>query len=144
METVFHHTSDACKTGILLEQDIFDKKLVLSCIESTKPLLLVDLSSIGLMRMNFHRRDIIETSHTRYTTTRSLAKNLYVNEPNIQGFQWITRRIDIIKTIVLYKDRIKDDTLVLPSSPVSLLAEPIISRITALAGFLGIHYVPRS
>ena len=141
METVFHEVSVPSSKAILAQHAISARRWVITRIEATQSLALVDLTSPGLRRIGLSRSDLIDTNATSYSTTQKFARDLYMHFPNAQGIRWVSRLYDEGVCIVLWEDRIPSQILVQSSTAVSVLTEPTMSEILDLVDQLDMRYL---
>ncbi|WP_051242814.1 RES family NAD+ phosphorylase [Azohydromonas australica] len=141
METVFHEAPCPSAGAHLQRADIEAKSLVLSQLNCSGPLTLIDLSSTGLRRMGLLRSQVIDTNAVRYSATRALAQHLYERMPQAQGLLWMSRLFDQSRSVVLFADRIPVQHISVAALQRSVLDAGVEETIMDLIDQLGMRYL---
>lgn len=141
METVFHDVSFA--PGL----KTYDKnKLngqVLSALEVTENLELLDLATVPLRKLGITRKELIDTEKDNYPVTRKWAEKLYQQCTSAQGLSWISRQDDTARAMILFGDRIKPASLCQAGGAKSLVNDAATYEdVLNLAARLGVLIVP--
>ncbi|MEY8709178.1 RES family NAD+ phosphorylase [Mangrovibacter phragmitis] len=141
METVFHDVSFA--PGL----KTYDKnKLngqVLSALEVTENLELLDLATVPLRKLGITRKELIDTEKDQYPVTRKWAEKLYQQCTSAQGLAWISRQDDTARAMILFGDRIKPASLCPMGGAKSLVNDAATYEdVLSLAARLGVLIVP--
>jgi hypothetical protein len=123
METVFNDVPTPPGDYILDLARLEEEAICVSIIQPRHPLLLIDLSTKGLQRLGLKRGDIIDTPVRAYPLTRDWATWFHQVSPTAQGLLWTSRKDDDAKSIMLYGDRVRANTL-----KVVKAAQPLISE----------------
>ena len=76
----------------------------LSPVVTTRDLLMVDLTTLGLQAIGITRTALIESRPTRYAFTLGVAERLRRAAPEADGFAWVSRAHDSSQSLVVYAD----------------------------------------
>ena len=93
-----------------------------SRIRNTRPLRLVDLTSLGLSAMGLKPSDLFENNKPDYPRTRRWAAWLREVCPDAQGFVWMSRRNNQSAAIVLFEDHVAAGVLAEQVGPMHVSA----------------------
>ena len=140
METVFHdvpHTA-GLKT--------FDKNKLAGQVHSTlrvqHAIQLVDLASVPLRKLGVTRKQLIDTEKAQYPATRQWARAIHRQCPRAQGLSWVSRQDDAARAVVLFGDRIPEDTVQPQGVSRSLLDDiDAYDAVLELADRIGVNIV---
>lgn len=141
METVFHDVSfapgfKAYDKGKLAAQ-------VHSIVKPGSDLILADLGTKALRKLGVRRQELIDTDSDRYPVTRQWAQAIHAQCPDVQGLRWTSRQDDSASAVMLFGDRIADETLSQAAPSRGLLADPAAyAELLALADKIGVDIVP--
>ncbi len=119
METVFHDVPTPAGDYILDLARLEEQAICVSVVQPRRPLLLIDLSTLGLQRLGLRRVDLIDTPVRAYPLTRDWAMWFHQASPKAHGLIWTSRKDDNAKAFLLYGDRVaaKGLKVVRPAQP---------------------------
>jgi len=142
METVFHDVPH--DAGFKL----FDRRKlhrqVHSRLNICSDLILADLTSKPLRKLGVTRRQLIDTEKDQYPNTRLWAQAIYTQHSDIQGLYWTSRQDDSARAIMLFGDRIVDDSLRQTAASLSLLEDEwTYGEVLELAALIGVEISAR-
>lgn len=123
METVFHDVPTPAGDYILDLARIEEQAICVSKVQPRRPLLLIDLSTLGLQRLGLRRGDLIDTPVRAYPLTRDWATWFHQACPAAHGLIWTSRKDDNAKAILLYGDRVPAKGLKVVQSAQALIGE---------------------
>jgi hypothetical protein len=93
---------------------------VLSALEVTRDLRLVDLTSPGLSRLGLTRAELIDSDARSYPDTAPWTAALHDHPLGADGLLWVSRQHDTSRCVVLFADRVPAGELQ-PTTPVTTL-----------------------
>jgi len=102
-ESVFHDIRPSHRDPRVMPNAYFGR--FLAQVVTTRPLALVDLTTIGLHRIGITRTALIEATSRSYWWTVEQAIILRAAAPEADGFTWVSRAHDTSRCVVLYGDR---------------------------------------
>ena len=144
METVLHDVPYPSE-GYQHDLDRHLKSdLQASTISIRRQLTVVDLTKLGLQRMNIRPSQMFETNKPDYPRTREWALWLRQASPKAQGLMWMSARNPESKAIMLFGDRVPADAVV-PSHPEDSLPlhDPLVyEQLLILLARLGCGVAP--
>lgn len=136
METVLHDAPVPSAGFILTLEPAKDPRRI-SRLQSTAPLQLADLSTVGLRRLGISRSDVVDSDKTHYPVTRQLATWIYANCPDVQGLAWTSRQDDSAQAIVLFEPRLAGGTLAVLDQDAEFFSGPHHAALIDLVARLG-------
>lgn len=136
METVLHD-APAPSAGFILTLDPATDPRRISRLQSTAPLTLADLSTVGLRRLGVSRSDVVDSDKTHYQVTRQLATWVYANCPDVQGLAWTSRQDDSAQALVLFEPRLAGGALAVVEQDADFFSGPHHAALIELVGRLG-------
>lgn len=136
METVLHDAPVPSAGFILTLEPAKDPRRI-SRLQSTMPLQLADLSTVGLRRLGISRSDVVDSDKTHYPVTRQLATWIYANCPDVQGLAWTSRQDDSAQAIVLFEPRLAGGTLAVLDQDAEFFSGPHHAALIDLVARLG-------
>ncbi len=141
IETIFHDVSFA--PGLKTYDKSKIGAQVLSALEITADLELLDLASVPLRKLGISRRALIDTEKDQYPRTRKWAEVLYQQCPKAQGLLWVSRQEDTARAVMLFGDRVTPKTLRPSGEPLSLVNDSATwDEVLDLAERLDVLIVP--
>jgi len=141
METVFHDVSFA--PGLKTYDKSKLEGQVLSTLEVTENLELLDLASVPLRKLGITRKELIDTEKDQYPVTRKWAEKLYLQCPAAQGLAWISRQDDTARAMMLFGDRIASESFCQTGDSLSLVDDfATYDDVLDLAARLDVLIVP--
>jgi len=137
MESVFHDVPHG--SGFKL----FDRRKLHGQVHSQlsirTDLILADLTSKPLRKLGITRKQLIDTEKDQYPNTRLWAQAIHAQHPDVQGLYWTSRQDDSARAVVLFGDRIVDDTLQQSVASRKLLEdERAYGEVLELAALIGV------
>lgn len=140
METVFHDVSWApgyksYDKGKLAGQ-------IHSLITPQRDLKLADLRSKALRKLGVRRDQLIDTEKDQYPATRRWALAIHAHYPDVQGLCWTSRQDDSARAIMLFGDRVAENSLKQAGKSRSLTTDDAAyDELLDLAEQIGINIV---
>jgi RES domain-containing protein len=71
-----------------------------------RDLILVDLTSEGLRRLELTRSELIDSDARSYPDIAAWGSALHAHSPDIDGLLWVSRQRDTSRALVLFGDRV--------------------------------------
>ena len=142
METVWHDAPTPSDGFHLVLNESTETRRVGS-LRPSAPLLLVDLTTVGLRRLGLVRSDVIDSEPSSYPITRRLAAWLYENQPQAQGICWSSRQFDEAKAVVLFEPRMGSVKWVPETKDEIFTDGPHLDAVLTLAERLGASVIVR-
>jgi hypothetical protein len=136
METVLHDAPIPSAGFIQTLEPATDTRRI-SRLQSTTPLTLADLSTVGLRRLGISRSDVVDSDKTAYSVTRQLATWVYVTCPDVQGLTWTSRQDDSAQAIMLFEPRLAGGTLTVVEQDAEFFSGPHHAALIELVARLG-------
>lgn len=99
-ESVFHDIRPSDRAPRVLPNEYIDRYL--SPVVTLRELTLVDLTMTGLHAIGLTRASLIESRSRRYGWTNGVAERLRTGAPHADGFIWVSRALDTVRSVVLY------------------------------------------
>lgn len=137
MDTVLHDVPIPSAGFILMLEPATDPRRI-SRLQSTIPLTLADLSTVGLRRLGLSGNDVVDSDKTHYPLTRQLATWIYATCPDVQGLAWTSRQDDRAQAIVLFEPRIAGSALAVVEQDADFFSGPHHAASIDLVGRLGV------
>jgi hypothetical protein len=109
----------------------------LSLIRLTREVSLVDLRAVGLLRLQLHRRELIDTEADQYPRTARWAQALHDAAPAAAGLVWIARLADPA-AMVFFGDRVTEADFSIIEGPIPLGEDKGLAMVMELAERAGI------
>jgi len=103
-----------------------------SLIRLTREATLIDLRTLGLRRLQLHRRELIDTEADQYPRTARWAGALYQAAPVAAGLVWIARLADP-PAMVFFGDRVTEEDFAVIDGPIPLGAGKGLAMVMELA-----------
>lgn len=101
-ESVFHDIRPSHHAPRVFSNQYIDR--VLAPVRTTRPLVLIDLTTDGLHAIGLSRTALIESTSRRYSWTSDIAAELRAAAPTAHGMVWVSRARDTSRSVVLYGD----------------------------------------
>ena len=121
METAFHDVPIAGSPKNVQTKEL--EGLVHSTVEITQGLVVADLSSKGLHKLGLEKSQVIETGKRTYPQTRTFAEDVLKQNPDVQGFSWMSRKDDTSRSYVFFESRVPAGALKHVGTSKSLLED---------------------
>jgi hypothetical protein len=119
-ETIFHEVPPrGPKKGI--SRAVLEP-MVVSTLACKRELTMVQLHGYGLRRLGVARRELIESSASRYVRTAAWARALHEADERIDGLVWVSRQHDESHALVLFGDRVRREEVQVVRSPIPLFS----------------------
>lgn len=112
--------------------------LRLSVLVPNRDLRLAALYGHGLGRLGLLRRDLIDTEAAHYEQTVAWAAALHAAPGALDGLEWVSRRHDASRAVVLFGDRVDRGHLALREGPIPLDRGPGWNLVLEAAEAAGI------
>ena len=136
METVLHDAPVPSAGFIQTLEPAKDTRRI-ARLQTTTPLKLADLSTVGLRRLGVSRSDVVDSDKTHYAVTRQLATWIYANCPDAQGLAWTSRQDDSAQAVVLFEPRLAAGALAVVEQDADFFSGPHHAALIELVGRLG-------
>lgn len=107
-ESIFH---DLPRTDGLVVAAMYRGRAVRP-VTFRRPLRLVQLDSDGLRRLGLRPRDLTDTEPDTYRQTTAWAKAFHRKSKRLDGLTWMSRQRNTDRAVVLFGDRVDEDTLI--------------------------------
>lgn len=95
--------------------------LVVSEIETQRPITVVQLYGFGLARLGVTRPELIDSDTVDYPGTQRWSQALYDHDADLAGLSWMARQHDTSRALMFYGDRVASTDFV-DSAPALALA----------------------
>ncbi len=108
--------------GAALQDEIFPIELdvrAITRVQLRRDVSLVELRTLGLRRLELHRRDLIDTEADQYPRTARWAQALHQAVPDAAGLVWIARLADPA-AMVFFGDRLTEGDFAVVEGPIPL------------------------
>ncbi len=89
------------------------RKQLLSTLQNTRNLRLVDLTQNGLRRLGLKRNQLLESEYDSYEQTARWAEAIHNSDEAVDGMIWISTQYDTEKSILLFGDRVLSKDLLI-------------------------------
>lgn len=136
METVLHDAPEPSAGFILTLEPATDTRRI-ARLQTTTPLTLADLSTVGLRRLGVSRSDVIDSDKTHYPVTRQLATWIHANCPDVYGLAWTSRQDDSAQAAVLFEPRLTSGALTVVEKDADFFSGPHHAALIDLVSRLG-------
>ena len=114
------------------------RKQLLSTLQNTRKLRLVDLTQNGLRRLGLKRNQLLESEYDSYKQTARWAEALHNLNDEIDGMVWISTQYDTEKSILLFGDRVFSKDLLIINQGDSLYDGSGLELVLEFANEAGI------
>jgi hypothetical protein len=104
----------------------------LSMIQLRRDVTLVDLRTLGLRRLELHRRDLIDTEADHYPRTARWAQAFHQVVPDAAGLVWIARLADPA-AMIFFGDRVAEADFTVTEGPIPLKEGKGLAMVMELA-----------
>jgi hypothetical protein len=106
-----------------------------------RPLRLVRLHGLGLIRLNLLREHVIDCPESEYHYTAAWAQALYGHRSRPHGLAWTSRQNDTSRAFMLWGGtRVRPDWLQLEGDPVALDRDPGLDLIRHVCAEAGVDF----
>ncbi|MFY9821711.1 MAG: RES family NAD+ phosphorylase [Thermoanaerobaculia bacterium] len=104
----------------------------MSRVRLAREVSLIDLRTLGLRRIQLHRRELIDTEADQYPRTARWARALYQAAPAAAGLLWIARLADP-PAMVFFGDRVTEKDFSVLEGPIPLAVGKGLAMVMELA-----------
>ena len=111
---------------------------MLSTLQNTRNLRLVDLTQNGLRRLGLKRNQLLESEHDSYVQTAHWAEALHNINDEVDGMIWVSTQYDTEKSILLFGDRVLSKDLLIINQGDSLYDGSGLELVLEFANEAGI------
>lgn len=141
-ETIFHDVP--VRGPIRRVRSSTLRPMVLSTVAARRDLVLAQLHSHGLRRLEMSRLDLIDSSSRTYPSTALWAQALHRGRQKIDGLVWVSRLHDTSRSLVLFGDRVARHDLEVIESPLPLFEGRGLRKVRQAAEETGITLISAS
>lgn len=138
-ETIFHDVDAAAPFKTVAVSQL--ARLSYSTFVASRDLNLAALFSADLMRFGLQRHQVIDTPAMAYATTRLWSVAAHSYAPSADGMIWVSRRYDEERALVMFGDRLPENTLMPLSSTPILQNAMALKTLLDLGDRAGIEFV---
>lgn len=142
-ETVFHDVPARGSRKRVARSRLQDR--IVSTVETTRELTLVDLTTTGLSRLGVDRTELIESGPRAYGQTALWARALHGCSALPDGLLWVSRAQDTSICVALFGDRVRAEDVQVPhtSDPLPLYDGEGYENVAHIADRAGITITER-
>jgi hypothetical protein len=141
METVFHDVPYQEYFKLVYKSELVDR--VHTTLTTNQPIKVVELSTKALRKLGVKPEHLVTSEKSNYEYSRSVAKEIFDKNPDIQGLKWVSRQDNTSIAFMLFGNRFAATPFNILGRGISLIDEEF-KQVIEVAEEIGAYIVPDS